>query len=79
LADADRHSKPISTPFCVRAHRREKGIQRSWLIGEDDSSLQAKQGWKHSLDLAACCVQRPKGTGMFCWSTFVAKQDNCHL
>ena len=25
---------------------------------EDDSSVQAKQGWKHSLDLALCCVQK---------------------
>jgi len=28
----------------VRAHRRRKRLQRSWLIGEDDSTVQAKQG-----------------------------------
>jgi len=53
-AGANRRSKPTNALCWVRAYRRGKQLLRSWLVGEGDDSVQAKQGWKHSLD----CMQK---------------------
>jgi len=44
-----------------------------------DSAPGSPQDWKHSLDLAAVLCAKDIRIDTLCWSTFVAKQDSCHL
>ncbi len=78
-AGAASHPAHLSVCGLISNYRRGKQLQRSRLTGEHDCTVQAKQGCRHSLDLAAVRHARNMGIGAFFWSTFVAKQDSCNL